>query len=331
MASFNPTTANMGKQMSIKHQRSKHSKRKIILSVLITMIFLALTIGLGVGVTQTQARRSSISSSVPTPKPVPTATTTSVSNIGPPAARWTPVVKSTWNYVLNKKKPMDSVDVDVVNIDLFDNDQATISGFQDNGVRVVCYLSGGSYEDWRSDAGSFTPSDLGDNLAGWPGENWLNTNSQNVRKIMLKRLDLAKQKGCDGVDPDNMDAYNNQNGLGLTKQDAINYVTFLASEAHNRGLAISLKNAGEIVSSVVDLVDFSVNESCVVYSECGTFSAFIKKSKPVFHVEYPKGVDVSNNRDVSTGDKNSACGSGGQLGFSSIIKNHSLDNWIQAC
>jgi len=30
--------------------------------------------------------------------------------------------------------------------------------------------SGGSYEDWRSDAASFPTSVLGNNLDGWPGE-----------------------------------------------------------------------------------------------------------------------------------------------------------------
>jgi hypothetical protein len=34
---------------------------------------------------------------------------------------------------------------------------------------------------------------------------------------MSSRLDMAQQKGCDGVDPDNIDAYGNENGLGLTE------------------------------------------------------------------------------------------------------------------
>lgn len=38
---------------------------------------------------------------------------------------------------------------------------------------------------------------------------------------MLARLDRAQTLGCDGVDPDNVDAYNNDNGLNLTENDAI--------------------------------------------------------------------------------------------------------------
>jgi hypothetical protein len=44
-------------------------------------------------------------------------------------------------------------------------------------------------------------------LIGWEKEKWLNLNSDNVRQIMAKRLELAAEKGCDAVDPDNMDAY----------------------------------------------------------------------------------------------------------------------------
>ena len=83
-----------------------------------------------------------------------------------------------------------------------------------------------------------------------------------MRKIMAQRLDLAKSKGCDAVDPDNVDGYNNRNGLGLTADDAYNYVTWLTSEAHRRGMASGLKNAGGLIKRVLHDVDFSVNEQC---------------------------------------------------------------------
>ncbi|PWN32697.1 family 114 glycoside hydrolase, partial [Meira miltonrushii] len=148
----------------------------------------------------------------------------------------------------------------------------------------ICYFSAGSYEDWRPDAKKFHKKDLGAPLEGWQGESWLNVRSANVHNIMKARLDLAVKKGCNAVDPDNVDGYNNNNGLNLTKKDAINYVNFLAKEAHKRKLAIGLKNAGEIVAKMVDVMDFSVNEQCEQYNECKTFSPFIKKNKPVFHV-----------------------------------------------
>ena len=84
---------------------------------------------------------------------------------------------------------------------------------------------------------------------------WLNTNSDIVRNIMIQRIELAKNKSCDGLDPDHIDAYNNDNSLGLTQQDAINYIQFLANEGHSRGMAVGLKNGGDIVTYVTNTVD----------------------------------------------------------------------------
>jgi hypothetical protein len=104
---------------------------------------------------------------------------------------------------------------------------------------IICYFSGGSFEDWRPDASLSHPEDLGNHLSGWPGEKWLDIRSQNVRNIMTSRLDLAARKGCDGVDPYNVDGYDNDNGLDLQEADSANYVAFLADEAHKRDLTVS--------------------------------------------------------------------------------------------
>lgn len=46
--------------------------------------------------------------------------------------------------------------------------------------------------------------------------------------------------------------------------DAGDYLLFLAKEAHNRGLAIGLKNAGELAQNktIADALDFAVVEEC---------------------------------------------------------------------
>lgn len=95
----------------------------------------------------------------------------------------------------------------VIDVDLFDNDAATISEFKTAGKKVICYFSAGTREDWRDDKGSFQASDYGQEMDEWPGENWVNVKSENVKAIMKKRIALAKQKGCDAVDPDNVDGF----------------------------------------------------------------------------------------------------------------------------
>ena len=52
--------------------------------------------------------------------------------------------------------------------------------------------------------------------------------STNVRKLMLSRLDLAVPKDCDSVNPDHMDGFDNDNGIGLTQADTWDYISFLA-------------------------------------------------------------------------------------------------------
>ncbi|KAL6245017.1 hypothetical protein RBB50_007792 [Rhinocladiella similis] len=216
-------------------------------------------------------------------------------------------------------------------IDLFDNNAITIDLMKSKGHRVICYFSAGSYEDWRPDTSNFSASDLGNDLDGWPGEKWLNIRSQKVRTIMKARLNLAVHKGCDGVDPDNVDGYDNDNGLGLKQADSIDYMIFLANEAHGRNLSIGLKNAGAIIEDVVDCMEWSVNEQCVAYDECDTYAAFIQDQKPVFHVEYPKGTKTSNNKPVSSQTKKKYCEAKDEDGFSTILKNINLDTWLETC
>src|SRR5579859_5536553 len=236
----------------------------------------------------------------------------------------------TWQIVLNNSSSSSlgtgTFDpVAVYDIDLFDTPSTTISHLHTSGKKVICYFSAGSYEDWRPDSSQFPSSSLGNKLDNWPGEKWLDTNSATVRTIMKNRLDLAVQKKCDAVDPDNIDGYENDNGLGLTTRDAIDYVSFLANEAHLRGLGCGLKNGREIVGNVLSMVEFEVNEQCVQYNECNRYSAFITAGKPVFHIEYLN--DTTRN---SAGIK-SFCDAAGEEGFSTVIKNMGLDEFYETC
>jgi hypothetical protein len=123
---------------------------------------------------------------------------------------WQPAVGTKWQIELSQVIKVDSTldpSVGIYDTDLFDTPKSSIDQLHSLGKKVICYFSAGSYEPGRPDSAQFTASDKGSELDGWPGEYWLNINSANVRSIMAARLQLAATKGCDGVDPDNVDGY----------------------------------------------------------------------------------------------------------------------------
>jgi hypothetical protein len=201
------------------------------------------------------------------------------------SARWTPSATDTWQWQL--KGTIDTrIAATVYDIDLFDTPQATIDALKAQGRRVVCYFSAGSSENWRSDFARFAAADMGNALDNWPGERWLDTRSANVRAIMQSRLDLAVSKGCDGVEPDNMDAYQNGPGFALDGPTQLDYNRFIAREAHARGLAVGLKSDVDQLAALAAEFDFAVNEQCHEYTECDGYSVFTAQGKPVFNAEY---------------------------------------------
>lgn len=250
-------------------------------------------------------------------------------------AVWQPAMGSTWTYQLSQVPTVSQVQsgpkYQIWDIDLFDTPASTIQAIHNTGSKVICYFSAGTYEDWRSDVSKFRAGDIGAPMGDWPGENWLNTKSKNVRSIMASRLDLAVSKGCDGVDPDNMDAYNHETGFVLGQNDAVNYITYLAGQASSRGLAIGLKNTGDIIPRVVNTVQYSVEEACYLYDECDVYKPFADVGKPVFHVEYPKGYGVVNTINVAKTTMTAVCACITEYNFSPIVKNNNLDTWQQPC
>lgn len=113
----------------------------------------------------------------------------------------------------------------------------------------------------------------------------------------------------------------------MTKAHSVDFMSYLSLKAQNLNLAIGLKNAGAIVPAVLPAVQFSVNEQCVQYSDCSSFSSFIDASKPVFHIEYPSEVkaDFVGNFCKDTGPAL------GAQNFSTVIKNMNVDGWVQFC
>ena len=250
----------------------KATAKNILLTGILPFVIAAC--GGGDAASSTSSPPSTAPQSPTSPSPSPSA-----------SASWRPAPTDTWQWQL-KGKLNTSYPVTVYDIDLIDTPIATIQALQAAGKKVVCYFSAGSSENWRSDFSSFQAADMGSNMTGWIGERWLDTRSANVRKIMRARLNLAVSKGCNGVEPDNVDGYVNNSGFPLTADTQLDFNRFLASEAHARGLAVALKNDVNQLSDLVGDFDFAINEQCHSYNECDGYRVFISNDKPVFNAEY---------------------------------------------
>ena len=211
-----------------------------------------------------------------------------------------------------------SFDVQMYDIDLFDVPQSIIDQLHADGRTVICYFSAGSWEDWRPDADQF-PASVKGNSNGWPGEKWLDIRRIDVLgPIMAARLDLAAQKRCDGVEPDNVDGYTNNTGFPLNAQDQLTYNIWLANAAHARGLSVGLKNDLDQATTLLPYFDWALNESCFQYNECELLLPFVQAGKAVFGVEYK-------------GNPTTFCPRANAMNFDWLKKNTDLDAWRLAC
>ncbi|MEU6736342.1 endo alpha-1,4 polygalactosaminidase [Streptomyces physcomitrii] len=235
----------------------------------------------------------------------------------PPPARWHPRPGSDWQWQLSG--PLDTgVDVPVYDVDGFETSRAQVRRLHRDGRRVICYVNAGAWESFRPDADDF-PAALRGGQNGWPGERWLDIRQrERLRPLMAARFDMCRAKGFDAVEPDLLDAYQEDTGFPLTAADQLGYNRMLAALAHERGLAVGLKNDLAQIPALVDDFDFAVNEQCAQFHECERLRPFLDAGKAVFHAEYA----------VAPG---SFCPGSRRIGLSSVRKRLDLGSWRQAC
>ncbi|MBK6645508.1 MAG: endo alpha-1,4 polygalactosaminidase [Anaerolineales bacterium] len=252
---------------------------------------------------------------------MPSTTQPSTFDLQPATHWWHPTAGLTWQWQIGDLDIDTSIEADVYDIDLY-VDQAIIDELHAKGRKVICYISVGSWEDWRPDKDQFPAEVLGKDYDGWKGERWLDIRQiDKLAPILLARLDLCQAKGFDAVEPDNMEIYTNDTGFPLTYDDQLKFALWLADEAHKRGLAIGQKNASDQVKELVNIYDFAITEDYFYYDEAEKMLPYIEAGKPVFAAEY---TDLP-------GDFNAFCEKSKQLNFSAILKKRGLDAWLETC
>ncbi len=235
---------------------------------------------------------------------------------------WQPRPETSWQWQLAGDEIDTSFDVDVYDLDTFDTSAEIVASLHREGRWVVCYISAGSWEDWRPDASEFPEKILGRDYEGWEGEKWLDIRRIDLLgPILQARMDLCKAKGFDGIEPDNIDGYLNATGFTITAEDQMAFNRWLAREAHARGLAIALKNDADQAEALAADFDLALAEDCFDQDWCELLRPFLQSGKPVLDAEY---TDTGITLDEF-------CPRARALGIQAILKHRNLDAWRQAC
>jgi hypothetical protein len=168
------------------------------------------------------------------------------------------------------------------------------------GGHAICYVDAGTAENWRSDYAKFDPSELGGDVPGWPGEEFVNvadwassvpSGYETLQTIMTNRIALCQEEGFDAIEADNVDAYSDGSigDFTLSMAQEETYIDELVSIAHSDGLAFFLKNevnGDSLITTEAPLVDGEIDEQCWQYAECSALDVFVQDGKPVLNVEY---------------------------------------------
>jgi hypothetical protein len=236
---------------------------------------------------------------------------------GSQAARLRKPIDGPWQYRLQGKVDV-SGPARVFDIDGASTPAVTVRRLHRAGRYAICYVNVGASEDFRADHGRF-PNNVIGTSNGWPGERWLDIRRLDILGPILEaRMRTCAHKSFDAVEPDNVDGYANQTGFPLTRQDDLHFVRWLARTAHGLGLAVGLKNALELVPSLVSRFDFAVVEQCFEYNECDRVAPFVRRGKPVYAVEYSASLTT-------------ICPQATRLGINLTLASVELDGSTQAC
>ena len=89
------------------------------------------------------------------------------------------VAADYWDWQLTEPYDL-HVHVKPLVVEADDHAAGDISALIAPGVKPICYLSVGTWEDFRDDAGQFPEHILGKPLSNWPGERYLDVRQRDV-------------------------------------------------------------------------------------------------------------------------------------------------------
>ncbi|MEZ5074657.1 MAG: endo alpha-1,4 polygalactosaminidase [Solirubrobacterales bacterium] len=266
---------------------------------------------------------------------------------------WEPAPATTWQWqIVGRIGGLE--DVDMYDIDLTDavprrigtrvpgfgrvtwapgSNAGIVERLHAAGIVAVCYLDSGAWESYEPDAALFPRSVIG-NPTGWSGERWLDIRPRSRSRfapIIWARFALARRIGCDGVEPDQNNPIGNRPGFPISREAERSWYLSIARHAHAEGLSVGMKNGVEVIDrATVSAFDWSLNEECFYYRECGREMPFIEAGKAVFQAEYTD--DWRRRGGAAPGQvADRVCGRAARRGLSTLIKRRVPDALFRPC
>jgi hypothetical protein len=189
---------------------------------------------------------------------------------------------------------------------------------RNQGVKIACFLSAGAFEPWREDAAEFPTLAIGNSLADYPREQWLDVRNMTVRDIMGRRIE--KMSGsCDAVVPVNLNAHLIASGFDITIADDRDYAAWLADAIHRGRMSAALSVSEDLVPDLAPLFDWALVVDCLG-SGCPGYRELRQGGDTVLLIEFG---DASTAAETCTGAR--------ALGFDALVKHVALDGFRIAC
>jgi hypothetical protein len=222
-----------------------------------------------------------------------------------------------------------------------------IADLKARGTAVICHVGTGAIKLTDPDAMKFpgyeaSPPNRPDAVAAGSVIGWSTTmDDANVRfldiragsrpqfeKYIMKRIELAKQIGCDGIAAHHNDAVQYQADLGtgfpmIQAEEERDWVVALAQKAHDPAIQIAIGGRGGYsmtgFDALIDDYDFMIAERCTEIPDCDAAKVMINYQRAVFALDY----DVKQNG--TTYNKALVCQEWTRGNVDGVIKKPALD------
>lgn len=241
------------------------------------------------------------------------------SAVDPAEEPYVPAEEARWLARLDGAVNIDD-DADFFYLDAEQQRPGDLAELHRQGRHYLCYLSAGSFEDFRADADRFPASAIGNPVAAFPGERWLDVRDPTVRQLMAARIERLAALGCDGVPPSSLAVHAADTGFDLTLEDALDYSRWVADRLHAAGMSAGLIGPTSLTAELWRVFDFGLAIGCVGGTRCGEYEVFRQAQRPVLYVEVG-----------ATEDAPELCSAAKSLGFDALVTDTGFSGACVVC